>query len=73
LHVQDNLPGNKVEGKNREEHHQGPEGHLTMRCWFLGEPVREGRLGCRARSPAAVGGTSQDHRLRLGTESNYHS
>jgi hypothetical protein len=32
----------------------------------LREPVRYGRLGCRARSKAAVGGTSRGHRIMLG-------
>ena len=49
------------------------DGRLTIRYRFLGEPVRDGRSGCRAHSKAAVGGTGQDHRLMLETESNYHS
>jgi hypothetical protein len=32
----------------------------------LQEPVRDGRLGCRARSKAAVGGTGRGHRVMLG-------
>jgi hypothetical protein len=43
-----------------------PQGLLTSRCRLLREPVREGRLGCRARSKAAVGGTSRGHRVMLG-------
>jgi hypothetical protein len=43
-----------------------PQWLLTSRCRLLWEPIREGRLGCRARSKAAVGGTSRGHRVMLG-------
>jgi hypothetical protein len=32
----------------------------------LREPVRDGQLGCRARSKAAVEGTGRGHRIMLG-------
>src|SRR5512147_2127481 len=73
LNVHEHLPTNQVKGHDWRGVPQGPEEHLTLRGRFLGEPVREGRSGCRTRSQAAVGGTRQDHRLMLRTESNYHS